>query len=72
MNDNQRAKHFASQLNKTLQESGLKTAEAAKKIGITYKTLYSWRRGKIVPTLSSLKKLASAFNKSVSWFLGRN
>ncbi|MFT8413042.1 MAG: helix-turn-helix transcriptional regulator [Oenococcus oeni] len=70
MNDNQRAKHFASQLNKTLWESDLKTADIIKKIGIAPETLYSWRRGKIIPRLSSLKKLAIVFNKSVSWFIG--
>ncbi|MFT8813336.1 helix-turn-helix domain-containing protein [Oenococcus sp.] len=70
MNDNQRAKYFASQLNKALRESDLKTADIIKKIGISPETLYSWRKGKIIPRLSSLKKVAVVFNKSASWFIG--
>ncbi|QAS70228.1 helix-turn-helix transcriptional regulator [Oenococcus sicerae] len=70
MNDNQRVKHFTSQLNKALQESDLKMADIIKKIGIVPATFYAWRKGKILPRLSSLKKLAQVFGKDVAWFIG--
>lgn len=42
--------------------AGLSGTEAAKKIGVTFPTLYNWESGKTTPTIMQLKKLCELYS----------
>ncbi|EJN93088.1 helix-turn-helix domain-containing protein [Oenococcus oeni] len=70
MINNQKEKHFSYQLEKAINESDLTMPEIIRKTGIQSATFNRWKEGKVLPRLSSLKKLAKVFGKNVAWFIG--
>lgn len=55
-----------------LQEKGVSAYRVAKETGISQPTLSDWKRGKSVPKLDKLQKLAAYFGVTVDYLLGKN
>lgn len=55
-----------------LQEKGVSAYRVAKETGISQPTLSDWKRGKSVPKLDKLQKLAVYFGVTVDYLLGKS
>ena len=52
-----------------LDEKGLKNADVARATGISNITLSDWKRGKTVPKLDKMQKIAEYLNVSVDYLM---
>lgn len=53
-------------IDELIESSGLKHEFIAKKIGVSSRTLYSWRKGKTFPRLDKAVELADLLNVDIT------
>ena len=53
-------------IDELIESSGLKLEFIAKKIGVSSRTLYSWRKGKTFPRLDKAVELADLLNVDIT------
>ena len=61
---------FILRLNTLIKESGLRTKEIAKLLGIDYVTLCAYRRGDSYPRLAICWQMCKLFGCSLDWLVG--
>lgn len=62
---------FKQRFNELLEENKCTTYKSFQKSDISKSSFYEWKRGKSLPTLENLIKLANFFDCSVDFVLGR-
>ncbi|WP_439425145.1 helix-turn-helix domain-containing protein [Oenococcus alcoholitolerans] len=60
---------FVKQLHEAFNETHMSVEDLASSIGVGENTVKNWLKGKTMPRLQMIRKLASAFDKKASWFL---
>lgn len=64
---------FAERLKNLRKSHGIQTqAELAERLGVTQQAVGLWERGKNMPDYEILKKLATMFNVSTDYLLGKD
>ena len=67
-----RNQSIAEKIAAVVRECGFTQQRFAKKIGISETAISRWRAGKRNPSISSLKKIAKATKKNLSYFLSND
>lgn len=60
---------FGEQLKKIMSEKNLTQKDLADKLGFVHQRISFWATGRTVPTIASIKKVASALNVPVNYFI---
>lgn len=63
---------FDKRLKELRQERNISTADLAKILGVTPRTIQHYEKGTAKPTFDSLVKLAELFDVSIDYLVGRS